>query len=269
MIIIVLAYFGLNNLAKADRSLKEDILEQQYEERSDPADIEAALDNQNDTVTIICEKLREMDFTAKQPHMNVSPEENRLYLEGYLKVLKNETLTIDSWENEYYYKDLWMAGIEFDELLEAKDQREYPYLYYYEDLDGDGKPEFAIEQGCMYIFKYELGEDKIRVIHIEQACYFEKMVGTGQIWYHDGLHVGVVRDRLIVLNEQNVGETVLALEQVISPDWNYYMVDIGDGDRADIGKENWDELITPFFEMVENNELPRMTLEEVFGELLE
>ncbi|MDE7179063.1 MAG: hypothetical protein K2O59_14715 [Lachnospiraceae bacterium] len=40
-----------------------------------------------------------------------------------------------------YYKDLWRAGIEFELLLKEKDTREYPYLYYYDDLDGDGKPD--------------------------------------------------------------------------------------------------------------------------------
>lgn len=215
-------------------------------------------------INILEKKLREMDFTAKQPHMDISSEENLLYLEAYLKVLKNE-VTVDSWGNEFYYKDLWMAGKEFDELLAAKDQRENPYLYYYDDLDGDGKPEFAIEQGCMYIFKYELEEDKVRVIHMEEACYFEKMVGAGQIWCHDGLHAGIVRDRLIVLNEQNVWETVLLLEQTESPERDYYVVEIKGEDCADIGKDSWDELLAPFFEMVEDNGLPRKTLEEVFG----
>ncbi|MCI8323546.1 MAG: hypothetical protein HFI54_07860, partial [Lachnospiraceae bacterium] len=37
----------------------------------------------------------------------------------------------------------------------------------------------------------------------------------------------------------------------------------------DVSEEEWNEITQPFFEMVENNAVPRKTLKEVFGDLLE
>lgn len=58
----------------------------------------------------VCDIVRAMDFTAKEPQLDITPEENQIYLEGYLKVLKNEIPTIGNAEVKYY-KDLWQAGI--------------------------------------------------------------------------------------------------------------------------------------------------------------
>lgn len=216
----------------------------------------------------VCAKVRSMDFAAIQLHMDITPEENLLYLEGYLRILKNEMPTYNQQGEELYYRDLWKADIEFQELLEARDQRKYPYLYYYDDLDGDGKPELGIEQGCIYILKYELGDDKFTILYSQQTCYFKKIVGVGQIWYHDGVHGNIIRDRLIVLNEENEWEEVLNLERGLIPDSLYYMVGTEDMDQAKVSEEEWNELTMPFFEMAEDNEIPLQTLEEVFGELL-
>lgn len=133
--------------------------------------------------------------------MDIDPEENQLYLEIYLKILKNEMPITNTTGEEMYRQDLWKSGCDFEELLENKDKRNYPYLYYYDDLDGDGKPEFATSQGCIYIFDYEKEKDKCRVLYGGESCYFKKIIGAGQIWYHYGLHASIIRDRLIVLNE--------------------------------------------------------------------
>lgn len=214
-------------------------------------------------------KVSSMDFTAIQPQMDITPEENLLYLEGYLRILKNEIPTYNKQGEELYYKDLWKAGIEFQELLEARDQKEYPYLYYYDDLDGDGKPEMGIKQGCVYILKYELGDDKFAILYSQQTCYFKKIIGVGQIWYHDGLHGSIIRDRLIVLNEENEWEKVLDLERGLNPDFRYYLVGTEDMDQVNVSEEEWNEITMPFFEMAEDSEVPLQTLEEVFRELLE
>ena len=145
---------------------------------------------------------------------------------------------------------VWKAGIEFEKLLEKKSERESLYLYYYDDLDGDGKPEFAVNQGGLYM---------------QESCYFKKIVGAGQVWYHDGLHANVIRDRLINISQGNEEEWIINLEEGIDERYPYYMVGIGEDEQVDVGKDNWDEITAPFFEMVEKHGLKEKTLEEVLG----
>lgn len=225
-------------------------------------------------IEMVCEKVRTMDFAANQPQMELTPEENRMYLEGYLKMLKGEIPVVDSSGEEYEYKHLWNTKrIRYEKLLLNKNLREMPYLYYYGDMDGDGMPEFVTKHEWMGVYKYEPNEDKVKrlyndVSYKEDEYHFIKLVGAGQFWYHNEQDETIVRDQLMTFDEEGM-HTVLNLRQRMEEDSFYYEVAKSNGGFVDIGKENWDELITPFFEMVENNELPRMTLEEVFGELLE
>ncbi|MBD5509001.1 MAG: hypothetical protein HDR05_13415 [Lachnospiraceae bacterium] len=220
----------------------------------------------------VCDMVRAMDFTAREPRLDITPEENRAYLEGYLKVLKNEIPAIGQVEVKYY-KDLWKAGTEFGQLLKEKDTREYPYLYYYDDLDGDGKPEFAINQGCMFLFKYDEEQRECRILYQTESCYFESIVGTGQIWCHDGLHANTVRDDLIGLVEDGSFQYILRIDEGVTPNRHYYEIGVSeapiyDVSYVDVSEEEWNELTKPFFEMVENHAVQRKTLEEVFGDLL-
>lgn len=214
-------------------------------------------------IAAMCDTVRAMDFTANEPHMDITPEENQKYLEAYLKVLKNEISIYRQSGEEIYYRDLWKAGDKFEDLLEDK----WHDRFYYDDLDGDGKPELAIKQGCLYIFNYELEDETCSIIYDQETCYFGKIIGAGQIWYHDGLHADIIRDRLITFDEENE-EVALNLEEGINKKHPYYMVGIGEKEWVDVGKENWDEITAPFFEMIENHGLQEMTLEEVFGEIL-
>lgn len=65
----------------------------------------------------------------------------------------------------------------------------------------------------MFLFKYEKELDQCKVLDYEQSCYFKTIIGVGQIWYHDGLHVDMIRDRLICLSEDGNFQDVLWLEQ--------------------------------------------------------
>ncbi len=249
------------NVAKEDYLLKESVVTE------DGKDSEIQTEGGGISV---CDVVRTMDFIAIEPQLDITPEENQVYLEGYLKVLKNEIPTIGKVEVKYY-KDLWKAGTEFEQLLKEKDTREYPYLYYYDDLDGDGKPEFAIEQGCMFLFKYEPKSNQCKVLDYEEACYFETIVGTRQIWRHDGLHADVIRDDLLGLDEDGSFQYILRLEKGINSNHPYYEVGVGDDPTyyEVVSEEEWNEITRPFFEMVENNVVPQKTLEEIFGDLLE
>lgn len=236
----------------------------------------------------VCDIVRTMDFTVKEPRLDITPEENRVYLEGYLKVLKNEIPAIEEVEVKYY-KDLWKAGTEFEQLRKEKETRAYPYLYYYDDLDGDGKPEFAINQGCMFLFKYEPELDRCIILTFEEACYFKTIVGPGLIWRHDGLHADVVRDDLIGLDKDGNFEYILRLEEGVNPKHPFFEIGVSDtslqyadeideawrqfetpfSEYADVSEKEWKEITAPFFEMVENHAVLQKTLEEVFGELLD
>ena len=282
----------INDRKEAENDIEESITNQDLKLGND-SEIQAEDEKNNEIWTEdeeipVCDIVRAMDFTVKKPQLDITPDENRIYLEGYLKVLKNEIPLI--WEDEVkYYKDLWKAGTEFEELLKEKDTREYPWLYYYDDLDGDGKPEFAIDQGCMFLFKYEKELDQCRVLYFEEACYFQAMVGAGQIWRHDGLHANIVRNDLIGLDEEGGFQYILRLEEGSVPEHHYFQVGVSDVslhyvkeseeewgkfvkpffEYTAVSEEEWNEITQPFFEMVENNAVPQKTLEEVFGELLD
>ena len=109
---------------------------------------------------------------------------DRLYKEGYLKILKNQIPISEGQEYSGYYKNLWQAGMEFQDLVENKSINKFPYLLYYDDLDGDGKPELGINQGYMYILDYELGDKEFNVLYSRDSKVFEKIFGSGQIWCH-------------------------------------------------------------------------------------
>ena len=252
----------MESVIPIEDTLVDENVPQEPEEETREVDIEDL--DEDEKIEIICNHLKQMDFTVNEPMLDVTEEENQLYLEAYLKVLKNEIPVY----GETYYADLWRAGIEFETLLEHKAERKF--RYYYDDLDGDGKPEFAIVQGCMYIFDYDMEEAKCSVPYSQQTCYFEKILGAGQIWYHDGLHANLIRDSLYILNEHNKWVKVLDLEEGYGSSLpSFYEIGIATPKvSADVGKENWDIVTAPFFEMTKEG-LPQKTLEEVFGDLLE
>lgn len=213
-----------------------------------------------DDVAAVCEMMRAMDFTVEQPHMELT-EEDRAYKEAYLRLLKNE-LPIKGWTEEYY-QDLWWAGIPYGDLLEERDNIGSYNSYYYNDIDGDGKPEFGLTQGCVYFFDYELGDDACSISYHAERTYFKKLLGVGRIWEQDVVHAGVERNRYIVLNSDGEWEPVIDLQYFSGGEQDFYVIN-----RVDVGKENWEELTPPFFEATEH-EVPAKTLREVFGELLD
>ncbi|MCM1045852.1 MAG: hypothetical protein NC417_10105 [Candidatus Gastranaerophilales bacterium] len=222
-----------------------------------------------DEVTAVCEMVRAMDFTVEQPHMELTDEEDRAYREAFLRLLKN-ALPIEGWnEGEDCYQNLWWAGRPYEELLENRDSVGFPYAYYYDDIDGDGKPEFVVNQGAVYVFDYELGEEACSISYRGLSQYFRGVLGVGKMWEQDYLHAWVERFRYIVLNDDGKWETVLDLELCYDEDEDEGIyVKYYDINYVGVEKEIYEELTAPFFEAIEY-EIPTMTLTEVFGELLE
>ena len=171
------------------------------------SEVESVPDPEDD-VAAVCEMMRAMDFTVEQPHLELT-EEDRAYKEAFLRLLKNE-LPIKGWPEEYY-QDLWKAGIPYGDLLEERDNIGSYNSYYYNDIDGDGKPEFGLTQGCVYFFDYELGEDACSISYYAERTYFKKLLGVGRIWERDVVHAGVERNRYIVLNSDGEWEPVIDL----------------------------------------------------------
>lgn len=253
---------------------KEDTLPvREGQEESETAAENGWIENSEDAAPAVCETVRAMDFTAEQPHMELTEEEDLAYKKAFLSLLKNE-LPIEGgegWcEDGDRYRDLWWSGVPYEELLKERDNTDFGQgcCYYYDDIDGDGKPEFGVRQGAVYFFDYELGEEACSVSYGGQRTYFEGLLGVGKIWEHDTQHAWVERFRYVVLNGEGEWEEVLQLELYYDEEEETVYTKNFLINGVDVGEENWKELTAPFFEAAEC-EIPKKTLAEVFGELLE
>ncbi len=229
--------------------------------------IEETTDNENEineeTSSIVCEKIKAIDFTIKESPLDITPEVDALYKEAYLKILKSEIPIVYKSGKKEYFRDLYRIGDEFDKLIEEADF----YSFYYNDLDGDGLPELGVASTCdTDILKYKPEKNECSVIFADSTMY-HTILGTGQIWFHNGLHAGYIVDRYIVLNDDKGWKTVFSLEHG-TQDYPYYCVSIDEYDLVDISEEDWNEITKPFYDATKNA-IPSQTLEEVFGELLE
>lgn len=207
----------------------------------------------------ICEIVEKMDFTINQPELNISQEEDILYKEAYLKILKSEIPTINSNGETVFFKELYKAGNEFDKLDQF-------YSYYYNDLDEDGFPELGVKStGYTYILKYIPQQNVFTVLFCGPTMYYT-ILGARQLSYHDSIHSGLIRDRYIILNDKNEWEIVLNLQQGTQNPMFYEVGTMGN-DKIDVGKENWEKITQPFFKATEQG-IPSKTLEEIFGNLI-
>ena len=209
---------------------------------------------------IVYNAVKNMDFTIKEPYLDITPEEEMIYKKAYLSVLKGEAPIQNRWDEPVYYKDLNGAKKEYAELLKNRFVREFPYLYYYDDLDGDGKPELGIDHGCLQILDYEPDSDLISVSYVGSSG--QKFLGAGQIWDHLELDK-TCYDTYIYLNSDNDWEETLTLAY---SDGQYYL-ETALYHRFAVEKEQWVEVTGPFFEMIQKRLLQK-TLDEIFGEQL-
>lgn len=209
---------------------------------------------------IVYNAVKNMDFTINEPYLDITPEEEMIYKKVYLSVLKGEAPIQNRWDEPVYYKDLNGAKKEYAELLKNKSVHEFPYLYYYDDLDGDGKPELGIDHGCLQILDYEPDSGLIRVSYVGSSG--QKFLGAGQIWDHDELDK-TCYDTYIYFNSDNDWKEMLKLAY---SDSQYY-IETALYNSFAVEKEQWSEVTGPFFEMTQKG-LSQKTLEEIFGEQL-
>ena len=90
--------------------------------RTEDSDAEAAIET-------VCQAVRSLDFEPRMPQLILTAEEEKLYKEAYLKILKNEMYTSHSGEKQYH-RDLFPIGGEFEDSLY------WNSTFYYDDLDG-------------------------------------------------------------------------------------------------------------------------------------
>lgn len=226
---------------------------------------------------LLKEAIDNIDFGESQAGSNLTEEENRAYLQGYQSILRNEILLRydtglpGEGDHTEYYKDLYLGGIPYWERLEARNKTEFPYGLYYNDFDGDGEPELTVYEGCLYMIKYEPGDDVSRIIYecgdaVQDATDFAGFIGMG-IWYHY-----VYEDQMIDSyerpNAQGRWERVLSLTQSTNSADPYYKIYVSGQDAVEVRKEVWEELTEGFYAAAENLLLP-LSLEELFGEELD
>lgn len=213
----------------------------------------------NNEAENICMKVQALDFTLQQPQLNIADDINTIYINAYLKILRSEIPTTNFEGNKEFFQELYGVGTKFDEI----DER---YLFCYNDLDGDGLPELGIKStGYTYILKYEPDISEFNVIFSGPTMYYT-ILGVRQIGYHDGLHAGVIRDRFLILNENDDWEIVLDLERgTESPP--FYQIGTDEFNKIDVSEEIWNEITRPFFKAMEQP-FQFENLHEVFGELL-
>lgn len=121
--------------------------------------------DENDIITIVCEKLQKIDFSSEQSVMNLQPEAAEMYKKAYLNILKNKIPIISKNGEKEYFRDLYRIGTEFEKLDDS-------YTYYYDDLDNDGFPELGIKStGYTYILKYEQELNEFNVLFSNPSMY--------------------------------------------------------------------------------------------------
>lgn len=218
--------------------------------------------DKEDAVKIVCEKIKSIDFTIKLLPLDISPEVDRMYRKAYLDILKNKIAAVNYEGEKEYFIDLYNIGIDFEELKSL----DY-YLFYYNDLDGDGLPELGIKNagggGYTYIFKYLPEINEFQVLYSNASMYIT-ILGTGQIWYHDGLHANLLRDRYIVLDNNNKWKIVFNSEHGLGPS-GFYSIEIDDL-KVNVTEKTWNEITRPFFDATKNA-IPSMNFEEIFNSL--
>ena len=222
--------------------------------------------SKDEKVTEICNKIKSMDITIKESPMNLSNETHMLYKQAYLDILKNKIPS--SYNDNPYIKGI---GIHAPEKFEDYFDDRYHVSFYYYDLDGDGLPELGLDNGFdVSIIKYYPDINKFNMIYAGMSTY-QTILGTGQIWHHDGLHAGHVRDLYITLNGDGKWVTSVEFEEYFPEPGlkldDYYYVSINGNEEIGMGEEIFRELITPFLEL-KKNAIPAMSMEEIFGELL-
>ena len=220
---------------------------------------------------LLREALKSMDFGAKQ--LELTEEEEKEYLQGYMKILRSE-IPLIGWGPDAltYYKDTWVSGIPYWERLKAKSETAFPYGMYYGDLDGDGAPELAVHEGWLFVIKYEPGDEAGKILYeygdaMEDASAFAGFIGTG-IWFHY-VHEDRIVDSYTQLfpGDERQWVSLTRGTDSLHPYYKISMRELHDG-GIELNKETWEELTKEFYTVSEHS-LPPVSMEELFGDLLD
>lgn len=214
-------------------------------------------------------------FQQERQNISLTPDEEKAYLQGYLKILRSELPLVSRWdEGQEYYKDLYQAGTPYRERLESKDESAFPYGIYYDDLDGDGKPELGLLEGaCLYVIKYEPGDDRGRIVWDrgdaveDAAAYFMGFMEKG-VWFRYENSQKKIVDCYDGPDEVGEWNRQLWLEQGLEAGDQYFEITVMGQETVPVNEEIWKELTEGFYSATENL-LQLKSLAEVFGEELD
>ncbi|MCM1416389.1 MAG: hypothetical protein NC430_10755 [bacterium] len=228
------------------------------------------------TAEMICEKLREVDFTIKEYPINeeiYTEEMDREYKEVFLQVLLNQMPVQYEDGEETYFEDIDpdKEKLNADHITMIKEF----FVYCYLDFDGDGLPELIVDPRGAYvrfggprIFKYDRDSKKVYVDGYRFMRY--RPLCAGKFYYEyngsaDSLQYGYQE----IDSQGNVVEKVAFQHVYPAPEYGqperYFIGRLGDQYvHVEIDKESWDEIFRDFFEAMDHA-VTEVTFDELFS----
>ena len=222
----------------------------------------------DDNVKYICEKVKSIDFSVTQFPVDTTvydSQTDRLYKEAFLNMLTNRTsLWRDSNGEEVYFRD-FLRG----ERLDDKDFLQFILKradYHYIDFEGDGLPELVIDTDGVRIFKYLPEEQRVCLLYGKHDKWH--LLGSKQLYYYSSSSA----NRKIYAYEK-VNEDSTVAEEVTfqicyqSEGLIEYVVSMGEVENVKVDESVWNDITKDYFDSIDKP-LPKMTFDEIFGDLL-
>lgn len=217
-----------------------------------------------------CQQIMEIDFSVRNYPIDsekYDEDMDKLYKRAFYRAITNKIpLRYDEQWGASYYRDTLrfaqdMTDEEFEELFIRKNS-----VYYYLDFTGDGLPELVLDTGSgwLEVFKYLPEEDTVVVYAV--GGEYAQLLGSGQM-YERVTGIDYIRYSYTSFDKEAENRTDVMFEIVYSQDGREsYLVSVGEFERVEIEKGDWDIATKDFFESIEH-EYKSMSFGEVFGDV--
>lgn len=223
---------------------------------------------ENEKIREAKRQLEKINFTVEKPHMELTEEEDTLYKDAYLKILKDEIIA---------YKPSYFGGFPYyiRDFLVKGEFRDFLYddsHFYYDDLDGDGLPELGIRKdGSFIIVKWEEGWDVFALSDWYGSAHEEKILESGKLWHHDR-HEWPVKDELYGYDGAGMWRCIWRIESEkvdCSDEYHFSLWINGMDESIELNEKEGKDLLEPLFKQTEADEpFILKSFEEIFGERL-